>query len=245
MIPTEIASAIESIERTQERLRGTIDGLTDGQVHASSVLPGWSRGHVLAHIAVFGEAAVRQLERAVTGSDPGEFHRGGPGGWNAAIEAGAVLPAVEHVARITEVLDRIEGYLDFVVADGAIVSRPTGYQGSSVGALVLAWWRELSINLTDLGLGAEHTLWGPELREHLRGFLAPRVPDGVQLDLEPTDVHEPCRIGQGEVVRVRGTANDLVAWLAGREPLAPITADSGGSEADLPALGPWPARVPV
>lgn len=248
MIPSEVATAVESIERTQERLRTTLDGLTDGLVAGASPLPGWTRGHVLAHIAGFAEAAVRQLEWACTEPDgePGEFYDGGRAGRDAAIEAGASASAAEHVARIGAALDRMEGFLDFVTSDPELLARPTGYKhGAPVGALVLAWWRELSIHLTDLDLGAEHTLWGPELREHLVGFLAPRVPDGVQLDLEPTDVDEPRRVGQGGLVRVRGAANDIVAWLAGRDALAPVTADVDGAEVSLPELGPWPTGAPV
>ncbi len=152
------------------------------------------------------------------GRSPGEFYDGGRPGRDAAIEAGAGASAAELVARVTAVVDRMEGLLDLLDSDH--LRLPTAYaDGLPVEALVLAWWREFSIHLTDLDLGAEHTLWGPQLREHLVGFLAPRVPVGLQLALEPTDVDEPRRIGQGSLVRLRGTANDLVAWLAGREPL--------------------------
>ncbi|MDO8108199.1 maleylpyruvate isomerase family mycothiol-dependent enzyme [Isoptericola sp. b441] len=238
MVPTEAAAAIASIERTHDRLRATLEGLTDEAVAGPSRLPGWTRGHVLAHLAGFGAAAERQLLLAVQGAPAVEFYDGGREARDAAIEAGAGASAAQHVERVVAVMDRVEGLLDLL--DDEALRQPTGYQGLPAGALVLAWWREFSIHLTDLDLGAEHTLWSPELREHLVGFLSPRVPDGVQLDLEPTDVDEPRRVGQGRVVRVRGTANDLVAWLAGREPLGPVVADAGGETEPLPVLGPWP-----
>lgn len=239
MLPSEAVAAIESIERTHDRLRSTLDGLTDEQVRARSALPGWTRGHVLAHLAGFAAAAERQVLRAVEGADPGEFYDGGRVGRDAAIEAGAGATATEHVARVQTAVDRMEGLLDLLDED--LLGRRTAFKdGLPVAAVVMAWWREFSIHLTDLDLGAKHTLWGPELREHLVGYLAARVPDGVQLDLEPTDVPEPRRLGQGRVIRVRGTANDLVAWLAGRAPLGPVLADEDGRAVDLPQLGPWP-----
>ncbi len=243
MIPTEAAAAITSIEHTHDRLRTTLEGLSDEDVRARSRLPGWTRGHVLAHLAGFGGAAERQVLRAVAGQDPGDFYDGGRPGRDAAIEAAAGAPAVELVAGVTAVVDRMEGLLDLLDSDH--LRLPTAYaDGLPVEALVLAWWREFSIHLTDLDLGAEHTLWGPQLREHLVGFLSPRVPAGLQLALEPTDVDEPRRVGQGSLVRVRGTANDLVAWLAGREPLGPVLAFGVDDQpVDLPVLGPWPRPV--
>lgn len=240
MIPTEAAAAIASIERTHDRLRSTLDGLGDEAVREPSLLPEWTRGHVLAHLAGFGEAAERQVLRALAGQDAGEFYDGGRSGRDAAIEVGAEASAGELVARVTAVVDRMEGLLDLL--DAEHLRLPTAYaDGLSVAALVLAWWREFSIHLTDLGLGTTHTMWSPELREHLVTFLAPRVPTGVELALEPTDVDEERRVGQGSLIVLRGAANDLVAWLAGREPLGPVEAHGAdGEPVDLPVLGPWP-----
>lgn len=243
MIPTEAAAAIASIERTHDRLRSTLDGLTDEEVREPSLLPDWTRGHVLAHLAGFGEAAERQVLRALAAQDAGEFYDGGRPGRDAAIEQGAGASAAEHVARVTAVVDRMEGLLDLL--DDDHLRLPTAYgDGLPVSALVLAWWREFSIHLADLDLGVTHTMWSPELREHLVSFLAPRVPTGVQLALEPTDVDEQRRVGQGSLIVLRGTANDLVAWLAGREPLGPVEAHrADGEPVDLPVLGPWPTLV--
>lgn len=238
MILTEVAAARESIEWTHERLRTTLDGLTDVQVREPSALPHWSRGHVLSHLVTLAGAAGRQLERALIGEEAGEFYDGGQAGREALIQAGAGVSADQHVALVGAALDRMEGYLDLM--EGDVLGRPTAYRGRPAAAVVLLWWRETSIHLTDLRLGAEHTLWGPPLREHLVSFLTPRVPVGIQLDLEPTDVDEPRRIGDGELIRLRGTANDLVAWLAGRAPLGGVTADRAGAPVALPELGPWP-----
>lgn len=41
----------ERISASTGRLLATASALTDEQVRAASLLPGWSRGHVLTHIA--------------------------------------------------------------------------------------------------------------------------------------------------------------------------------------------------
>jgi maleylpyruvate isomerase len=238
MIPSDIVVALDSIEWTHERLRTALDGLTDAQVREPSRLPGWTRGHVLAHLANLGEAAVRQLQNAYDDAPVVPFYDGGTDGRDAAIEAAAPLAASEHVARVEAALDRVESLLDLL--DEKAMARRTGFRDRTAAALVLAWWRETSIHLTDLDLGVEHTMWGAALREHLVGYLSGRVPAGVRLDLEPTDVDEPRYLGEGVTVRVTGAASDIVAWLAGREPLEHIRATTDGVEVALPQLGPWP-----
>ncbi|WP_372595465.1 maleylpyruvate isomerase family mycothiol-dependent enzyme [Actinotalea sp.] len=238
MIPSDVVVAMDSIEWTHERVRTALEGLRDDQVRESSRLPGWTRGHVLAHLANVGEAAVRQWQNAYEDAPVVPFYDGGTEGRNRAIEEGATASAAEHVARVQSVMDRVEGLLDLL--DDAAMARRTGFRDRTAAAIVLAWWRETSIHLTDLDLGVEHTMWGAALREHLVGYLGARVPEGIRLDLEPTDVDEPRYIGDGRTLTVTGAANDIVAWLAGREPLAPVRAKADGVEVPLPELGPWP-----
>ncbi len=238
MIPSDVVVALESIEWTHERVRTTLDGLTDAQVREPSRLPGWTRGHVLAHLENLGEAAARQLQNAYADAPVVPFYDGGMEGRNAAIDAAAGLSAAEHVARVQAVLDHVESLLDLL--DEAALARHTGFRDRTAAALVLAWWRETSIHLVDLDLGVEHTMWGAGLREHLVGYLSARVPAGVRLDLEPTDVDDPRYLGDGVTVKVTGAAGDIVAWLAGREPLEPLHATTDGVPTSLPELGPWP-----
>lgn len=121
-----------------------------------------------------------------------------------------------------------------------MLDRPTGYRDRPAADVVLLWWREAGIHLTDLDLGVDHTVWDLPFRDHLADYLVDRVPSDVRLDLEPTDVDEPRSLGAGEPVTVRGAAVDVIAWLAGRAPLAPVVAERGGVPCGLPELRPWP-----
>ena len=51
---------LAQIDAATERLLSTVRGFTDTDVRAPSLLPGWTRGHVLAHL-VGGAGALRNL----------------------------------------------------------------------------------------------------------------------------------------------------------------------------------------
>jgi maleylpyruvate isomerase len=192
---------------------------------------------VLAHLAGVGNAAARQLEAAVAG-EVVEFYDGGMPGRAAAIEAGAGASAAEHRTRVRAAVARLEAAVHALQPPD--LDRTTGYRGRAAGQVVVAWWREAEIHLTDLAVGPDHSTWDGRLREHLMAYLEPRVPDGVRVDLVPTDADEGRSLGSGEPFVVTGSANDLVAWLAGREPLGTVVAERDGAPAPLPTLDPWP-----
>ena len=45
-----------SLRDADHRLVRTVDGLSDEQLAAPSLLPGWTRAHVVAHLALNAEA---------------------------------------------------------------------------------------------------------------------------------------------------------------------------------------------
>lgn len=236
---TDLVLLLDDVRRADARLLDALGGLTDADVRAPSRLPGWTRGHVLAHLTGLGAGAARQLERAVAGEERVDFYDGGRAGRDAAIEAGAGASAEEHRAAVGVVVARVEEALDRVGPD--VLDVATGYRDRPVGAVAAMWWREVEIHSTDLALGTGTDAWTAGLRAHLHEYLADRVPAGLRLDLAPVDLDERRAIGDGDdVVTVRGGANDLAAWLAGREPAGPLSAERGGVVVPLPELGPWP-----
>jgi maleylpyruvate isomerase len=229
---------LDEIDRLAELLTSRLDGLTDEQVRGPSRLPGWTRGHVLAHIAGVGNAVARQIENATAGRQTVDFYDGGQAGRDAAIEAAAADPAATHVARVGTTLARLRKA--FARLTTAVLDQPTGHRGRPVSALVRTWWREVGIHLTDLDLGVDHSVWDAAFRAHLADHLAGRVPRGVQLHLAAMDTGERRTLGDGELVVASGSANDLMAWLAGREPIGQVTFERAGIEVPPPELGPWP-----
>lgn len=225
---------IPLIRDAHSRLLTAIAPLTGAQVAEPSVLPGWSRGHVLAHLAGLAAAAARQVEHALHGEQV-DLYDGGRPARDAAIEVGAPAPAAAHLVALSAGAARLEALLGGLAP--ADWDRPVRFRSGVVRDMANAWWREVEIHLTDLDLGPTTEGWSIELCEQIAGFLAERVPAGTRLRLAAPDgwVRD---LGAGPGRVLTGARTDLVAWLAGREPVGPIQADDGAA---LPVLGPWPS----
>jgi maleylpyruvate isomerase len=66
-VDTDISQSIASIAAATSRLLGTAGSLTDAQVNEPSLLPGWTRGHVLTHLARNADGLANLLRWARTG----------------------------------------------------------------------------------------------------------------------------------------------------------------------------------
>ena len=64
------------IEKSHARLALTLAGVTDTDARRPSLLPGWSVGHVLTHLARNADSHVRMLEAAAVGEVADQY----PGG---------------------------------------------------------------------------------------------------------------------------------------------------------------------
>ncbi|ROP37595.1 maleylpyruvate isomerase family mycothiol-dependent enzyme [Saccharothrix texasensis] len=204
------------------RLAAVIEDLTDEQVSQPSALPGWTRGHVLAHLANGTAALAGQAEHEGTKV---EVYPGGRPARDAAIEADAGRSAAEHRAAIAAAVARLAEAWGNVRDWDA----PVFYRDGTLTGTAYAVWREVEIHLRDLDLGP--VTWSPEFCEHAVDFLSARVPEGVRLTLRAPE--RQWTIGEGEDVTLTGSLTDLTAWLAGREPAGPITGEA-------PELKPWP-----
>jgi maleylpyruvate isomerase len=170
---------------------------------APSLLPGWTVGHVLTHLARNADSMTWVLES----SERGELVERYPGGFdrrNGDIEAGAGRPAAEQVADVRASDDRL---------DAAIASH-TVWDGQSheltgriipVREIVFLRWREVEVHRYDLGLGYRPEDWPSEYaRTELNDLTMrwnARRPMGLTgLPAEALAVPEPQRL----------------AWLLGR-----------------------------
>ncbi|ALG10857.1 maleylpyruvate isomerase family mycothiol-dependent enzyme [Kibdelosporangium phytohabitans] len=205
------------------RLATLLTGLTDAAARADSALPGWSRGHVLTHLAELARALTRQVEHALDGKLV-DMYDGGQDGRAAAIAKGAGRPARDLADDVVRSAQELETAWSAV--GPADWRRPVAYRDGALVDIVLARWREVEIHSADLLLGP--VTWSAEFSGYLIGFLATRVPPGTSLVL-------PGRVvGTGRPVRVTGELADVAAWLAGRSYAGDV---SCGEEV---RLGPWP-----
>ena len=136
----------------QAALDAALVGLDDDAARRPSLLPGWSVGHVLTHVARNADSVVWRLE----GAAGGELRDQYPGGLEqraADIEAGAGRPAaalVEDVRRTSGAVR--EAVAGLPVAAWDAPSRTSRGVVESSREAVLSRWREVVVHHGDLGL---------------------------------------------------------------------------------------------
>ncbi|MFI8522810.1 maleylpyruvate isomerase family mycothiol-dependent enzyme [Promicromonospora sukumoe] len=203
-----------------DALLSAVGRLTADDLAGPSTLEGWTRGHVLAHVAALGTAMLGQV-RAVERGEVVPVYAS-PEARAAGIEAGAGRTTPEHLAALGALRDDLDSA--WPEPGSPLWDAPSGYRGGPLSGCVLAWWREVRIHSVDALAGTAQAVgyetWDDALCAHLRDFLAVRLPDGVSVD------------------DVAGDPRDVTAWLAGRTPANPLPGD-------LPELGPWPSALPA
>ena len=90
----------DQIDQATQRLLGTARILTDPELPVPSMLPGWTRGHVLAHLARNADGMRNVLVGVRTGQDRPAY--ASAEAREAAIEQDAGRRATEHAADLAD-----------------------------------------------------------------------------------------------------------------------------------------------
>jgi len=204
------------VARSDERLLATAREL---DVSASSLLPGWTQGHVLTHVARNADAMINLLTWARTGVPTPAYADDQQR--DADIAAGAQRePAVIRDDVITS-SDRLAQVVA-AMPERAWSARVTNRQGTSIPATDIPWTRarEMWIHAVDLDVGASFVdIPGPMLAELISDVVAALglQPNCPTLRLVATDQKLSWKLGQdSDPDEVRGPAAGLAAWLVGR-----------------------------
>jgi maleylpyruvate isomerase len=243
MPPTELPQLMHGTRESTARLLLALGALTSEEARQPALLPGWTNGHVLTHLARNADAMVRGLDGARRG-EPTPPYPHGDQGRAADIEAGAGRPAEDLVEDVRSSAQRLDdAWLAMTPQswDGPVPMR-TGPVAS--WQLVEMRWREVEVHWVDLDLGYGPDSWPAEftgrlLRELTGPALAGRLPGGVRLLLHTADTAEDWDVGSEESseVAVYGPSWALACWLAGRA--APVQGLLKTDGAGLPVLAPW------
>ncbi len=156
---------VERCRRSHASLLADLEGLSDESARAPSLLPGWSVGHVLTHVARNADSVVRRLEGAARGEMVDQY----PGGFRgraAEIEGGAGRPAAELVEDVRRSAARVERVWDTlpVRAWGRLTRDVNGHE-LPAATIVFSRWREVEVHHADLGLGYGPHHWPAALIE--------------------------------------------------------------------------------
>lgn len=223
-----------------ERLVATAATLDDQALRAPSLCPGWTRAHVLAHVARNADALTNLLTWARTGREnpmyPSAEAR------TADIEAGARWSAAELLDDLNASADRFTKAVMDMPDHGweQAVRLGAAGRGDSVPGRRVLWLRlrELEIHHADLDAGYGPADW-PD------GFVRRAMDETVRAFGRRDDVPaiavaadgaaaEP--LGTDATVTVSGAAASLLGWLTGRSAGDDLTVDPPQA---LPPLPSW------
>jgi len=171
----ELERDLAGVRSAHARLLGTIADLTDAHARQPSLLPDWSVGHVLTHIARNADGLTHMVEEAGRGVI-GDQYPGGMAQRNGDIEAGAPRSAAELRADVTTSAARLEAaWSSLSVAQWDAQCRAGTGQVLALSELPYRRWREVVIHHSDLGLAFTPDDWpedfvGVELRRQLMRF---------------------------------------------------------------------------
>jgi maleylpyruvate isomerase len=226
---------LPEIDRATGRLLATARTLDDRAVAAPSLLAGWSRGHVLTHLARNADAAVRLLTQARTGDECPQY--ASVEQRDADIAAGAGRPARDHVADLTTSAARIDEAVA-QMAPASWAATIDWLDGRSTPAAYVMWarLREVEVHHTDLDAGYPPGDWpAPFVHRLLHELAADRAGMMVATRLRATDLDHELTVGADPAVTVSGHGYAIAAWLAGR---------GGDTELTVTPPGPLPT-VPI
>jgi maleylpyruvate isomerase len=137
----------------QATLLAALPAITDEVARQPSLLPGWTVGHVLTHLARNADSLVWRLEGAAVGELRDQY----PGGLAEraeAIEAGAGRSAAELVEDVTSSADAVARVItDLPLAAWDAPSRTSRGVVEDSRDAVLSRWREVVVHHADMGLG--------------------------------------------------------------------------------------------
>ncbi|MCK7622625.1 maleylpyruvate isomerase family mycothiol-dependent enzyme [Streptomyces sp. RS10V-4] len=228
--------SFREIAAATDRLLSGLAALTDADVPAPSRLPGWTRGHVLSHLARQAPALERLLTWARTGVETPQYPDRATR--DAEIESGAHRPAAELVAGVRETAARFQEAVETLpeAAWQATVRPFTGELCTPRRILVIRL-RELELHRVDLDLGHRVADIPATARDivldDVLGYYA-QAPDVPDFTLRDDAGAELARYGTGGPV-VTGTRADALAWLSGRSDGSGLRATTG----PLPVLPRW------
>ncbi len=227
---------LEWVEDGQQRLRAAIDARPDDAVTAPSALPGWTRGHLLTHLARNADAFGNLLRGAEAGEQRSMYESQAQR--DADIEAGSHRSAhelrVDSSASSGRFIQAINE-LDVRHEDAPVAKRP-GAPTFPARDVAMHRLVEVEVHHADLGIGYSHRDWSPALCDLLIGEVLDDRADGPAMVLRARDTGGLWKFGvQGQGPTIEGMACDLAWWVLGRGTGTGLTSDSDV----LPELGPW------
>jgi maleylpyruvate isomerase len=217
--PDPDADAAEVAEATEQLLAAAAE-LSAADLSGPSLLPGWTRGHVLAHIARNADALVNLLTWAGTGEETPMYADAATR--DRDIEAGAGRTPDEQLDDLRKSADRFSAAVA-ALPPAAWATQVAMRSGRVIAAAEIPWRRLIEVRLHHVDLDAGHT------PDDLPAGFTDRELACVLDDLAAHEGVAPVRLrdtGSGTSwdlgaaaepeLTVSGPSHALLAWVSGR-----------------------------
>jgi len=233
------AAVLDAVEEATGRLLRTASQVRPDQIGGPSLLPGWTRGHVLAHMSRSAEAMVRLLEGARQGRAADMYDSAETREHD--IETGAGRTPGEQAADLQSTAELLARTIRDLPED-SWAFRITHRSGRVFPASRIPWMRlaEVEYHHVDIDFGYGPGDWPDDFVAAELAALTDRFAAAEELPpvlLRDAATGTEYRIGAaaGPAVTAQAPAAGLLAWLSGRADGARLTVHRGGTPADDPA----------
>lgn len=228
---TDLVSALRTA--TQRLVRG-IDHLDDGDWPAPTLLDGWTRAHLVAHLALNAEALAAAVDGGIEGQ-PVLMYPSAQARDDDITDLARWQPAdlrerlLGSTTRIAEALHELP-----VDLHDTEVERHPGGPTFTLGQVLGMRLREVEIHHADLGTGYTSGQWPLSFSVLLLDAMGARPTPPGDLVVAPSDDARRWVYGAGGPV-VSGPAHALAWWSTGRPAGPELTSESG----ELPRIETW------
>ena len=188
-----------------------------------TALPGWTRAHLVAHLAGNAEAVGRLVHWAATGTPTPMYTS--PQERAAGIEAGRHLPGTELVDWFDRSAAALAAAMD-ALTESQWATPVVTAQGRTVPASETPWMRtrEVMVHAVDLGTGVDFSDLPADFLAALcddiagkRTATAGSPASGPALDVTASDTGDRWTVaGHGDPAAVTGTLAHVASYLSGR-----------------------------
>jgi maleylpyruvate isomerase len=228
------------VDAATGRLLRSAERVSNQQARQPSLLPGWSRGHLLTHVARNADSLRNLLIWARTGVETPQYSH--PGERAAGIAAGAGRPSAELLADLVSSAAALDAEAARL-PDTAWAAQVRKMNGDAHPTWYTLWRRltEVEFHHIDLDMGYTAADWPLPfatygLAEVGADFTGPHSPAVLLRSSDAPVVVQIGPAGERPVCTVTGPVRPLLAWLAGRSSGAGLTAEPPGP---LPTLPAW------
>ena len=225
---------LELLDSGTRRLVRTVDAMTDAQWREPSLLPGWTRAHVVAHLTLNAEGLAGALEGVHEGRSVPMYASNERRDSDIAELSKASLSLLRDrfLGSTTVIGEWVEELADNLA--GKVIERTPGGRRFPAGDVATMRTREVEIHHADLGLDYTAASWPAAFVVLLLDSRAGADHEEAPFVAHATDLDRTWQFGTGGPT-VSGTGSALAWWVTGRGTGEGLTSSDGA----VPRMEPW------